>query len=338
MTLDRAVELVRARGAAAQLCVIRDGEVVLDEAYRCTPEALFWVFSASKPFVALQVHLLAQRGALALDDPVAKHWPGFGGQGKESVTIRQVLAHRSGVPVARGRVGDVRAMADWTRAVREVERARPVYAPGSVPAYHYLTYGTILGRLVELVSGSALRTFLSDNILEPLGLRDTFLGLPEARWPDRVPVRGTGPGGWLTASVVNSRTVRTATIPAAGISTTARDLARFYDVLRSGGRGVWTPETLAAARVPSSSGELDRFLRLPIRWSYGFQLGGGTGGPMGRLSSPQAYGHNGSNCCIGWADPTRGLEFAYLTNRIDVGAPGAVHLGQVADAVLAPAT
>jgi CubicO group peptidase (beta-lactamase class C family) len=332
-----AVDLMRSRGAPAQLCVIRRGEVVLDEAYRCDPGGLFWIFSASKPFVALLVHLLAQRGALSLSDPVAKHWPGFGQRGKESVTIRQVLAHRAGVPVARGRVGDVRAMADWPRAVREVEAARPVYAPGSVPAYHYLTYGTILGRLVELVSSSPLRTFLGDNILEPLGLHDTYLGLPEQRWPDRVPVRGAGPGGWLTASVVNSRTVRTAPIPGAGISTTARDLARFYDVLLSGGRGVWEPETLAAARVPSSDGEVDRFVRLPIRWSYGFQLGG-TGRPMGRLSSPETFGHNGSNCCIGWADPTRGLAFAYLTGRIDVGAPGAVHLGQVADAVLASAT
>ncbi len=332
-----AVELVRARDAAAQLCVIRHGEVVLDEAYRCEPGALFWIFSASKPFVALQVHLLAQRGALSLDDPVAKHWPGFGQRGKESITVRQVLAHRSGVPVARGRIGDVRAMADWPRAVREVERARPVYAPGSVPAYHYLTYGTILGRLVELVSGAPLRRFLGDNVLTPLGLHDTYLGLPEQRWPDRVPVRGSGPGGRLTASVVNSRTVRSAPIPGAGISTTARDLARFYDALLSGGRGVWTPETLAAARVPSSNGQLDRFVRLPVRWSYGFQLGGG-GRPMGELSSPETFGHNGSNCCIGWADPTRGLAFAYLTDRIDVSAAAAVHLGQVADAVLASAT
>ena len=75
--LARAVELVQARGVAAQLCVLRDGNVVLDRTVNCQPGSLFWTFSASKPFVALLVHLLAERGQLSLDEPVATYSAGF---------------------------------------------------------------------------------------------------------------------------------------------------------------------------------------------------------------------------------------------------------------------
>ena len=122
VVVARALDLVQARGAAAQLCVVREGQVVLDRGFGCSPHALFWTFSASKPFVALLVHLLAQRGELTLDDRVAEHWPRFGRHGKESVTIRQVLQHRSGLPVARGAARDALAMTDWDRAVRQVEQ------------------------------------------------------------------------------------------------------------------------------------------------------------------------------------------------------------------------
>jgi CubicO group peptidase (beta-lactamase class C family) len=325
---------MRGRGAAAALCVLRDGEVLLDLAVGCAPDALFWIFSASKPFVALSVHLLAQRGALALDDPVAAHWPDFGGYAKEAVTIRHVLQHRAGLPVARGRAADALTMASPARSVRAVERARPRYRPGAVPAYHWVTYGVILGELVRRVAGEPVDRFLRAEVLEPFGLRDTYLGLPDAQWPRHVPLRGVGLPGRVTQAVVNRRSTRSAVIPAAGISCTARDLARFYASLLAGS-SVFAPETLAAARFPSCSpGEVDRFLRLPVRWAQGFQLGGPDSTPMGRTSSPLTFGHNGSHCCIGWADPTRRLAFAYLTDRIAADPSGSVHFGHVADAVL----
>ena len=78
--------------------MLRDGEVMLDRATGCRPDDLFWIFSASKPYVAMLVHLLAEHGDLSLDDPVARHWPEFGRYGKEAITIRHVLRHRAGVP------------------------------------------------------------------------------------------------------------------------------------------------------------------------------------------------------------------------------------------------
>src|SRR5262249_35810556 len=121
--LDAAAALVEARGCPAQLCVISRGQVVLDRAYGCPTDGLFFLFSAGKPMVALLVHQLAERGLLGLDDPVARHWPEFGQRGKEAITIRHVLQHRSGLPVARSAVRDALAMTDWAASVRALEQA-----------------------------------------------------------------------------------------------------------------------------------------------------------------------------------------------------------------------
>jgi CubicO group peptidase (beta-lactamase class C family) len=343
--LARAVDLVRDRGAAAQLCVLLRGSVVLDRSFRCAPDDLFWIFSASKPFTALLVHRLAEQGRLALDEPVAAHWPEFAAHGKDAITIRQVLQHRAGVPFARGAVLDLLTIADWDHAVRAVERAYPTYPPGHTAAYHVVTYGVILGELVRRVTATALPDALRAAFLDPLGLRDTGLGITEQQWPRCVPVRGVDPAARVTARFVNHKDVRKAAIPSAGISTTARDLARFYQALLNDGEldgtRILARGTLAKAYEPSSAPkEVDRVIKLPIRWSHGFQLGGATrvphpAMPMGDSSSILTFGHNGSSCCIAWADPARGLVFAYLTDRLLAGAGGSPHLRDVSDAVIA---
>ena len=341
--MDDPRDLIRRRGAAAQLCVIRDGRVVIDAAVGCAPESLFWIFSTSKPYVALLVHRLAERGLLSLDEPVAAYWPEFAQRDKGGITVRHVLQHRAGLPVARSVAGDALAMTDWRRSVRALERARPRYAPGQVPAYHLLSYGFLLGEVARRVGGAPVEELLRGELLDPLGLGDTHLGLPDRLWPRRVPVRGVS-GARVSAAYLNRRATRRAVVPAAGVSATARDVARFYQMLVDGGTldgvRVLAPETIEAARRPSSEGEVDRFLRLAIRWSEGFQLGGpaddpASSRPMGRLSGPLTFGHNGSNCCLAWADPTRRLAFAYLTNLLLPGHDGARHQAAVSDAVLA---
>src|ERR1700761_7705792 len=150
--LRRVADLARIRGAASWIVVIRDGEVVLDRRSGCGPDALFYTFSVSKPFVALAIHLLAQRRMLSLDDPVAKYWPEYEANGKGDITIRHVLTHRSGVPFSSGSlVGDALAMTDWDRSIELAERARPRWKAGEVVAYQVLSFGFVLGEIVRRV-------------------------------------------------------------------------------------------------------------------------------------------------------------------------------------------
>jgi len=338
--LERALDLVRARGGAAQVCLVRDGTVVLDRAFGCEVDDLFWIFSTSKPFAALLVHRLAERGVLRLDDPLAQYWPAFAVHGKEAITVRHVLQHRSGLPVARSSVLDTLTMADWGRSVRALERARPRFAAGEGPAYQYVTYGFLLGELLRRVTGVPVRELLRTEILEPLGLHDTFLGLPDRHWGRAVPIRGRGSEARVAQAMVNRRRTRRAVIPAAGVSTTARDLALLYTALLDGDERLLKPETVALATTPTSDGTVDAFIGLPIRWSHGFQLGGPgldphRPRPMGRTSSPETFGHNGSNVCIAWADPTRRLVFVYLTNLLSPRGEGSVAQNGVSEAILA---
>jgi CubicO group peptidase (beta-lactamase class C family) len=347
--LAEVARLVRDRAVPAQLCVIHDDRTILDLAVNCRPDHLFWLFSASKPFVALLVHRLAEQGVIGLDQPVAAYWPEFGQHGKDEITVRHVLQHRSGLPVIRGSgslgaLGDALAMTGWQRSVRNIEQATPRHPPGGGPAYHFVSYGFILGELVQRVTGTPLRDVLGRAFLSPLKLTDTYLGLPPRLWSRHVGVRGEGPPGRLTQAVANRRATRQAIIPAAGISATARDVARFYQALLRGGEldgaRVLRPDTIAEAARPSSDGELDQFLKLRIRWSHGFQLGGPVPGrvtshPMGDSSGRETFGHNGSNACVAWADPARRLAVAYLTGQVPAGLDRARHPSQVSDAILA---
>ena len=342
--LEKIRNLITERGSPAQLCVHARGRPVLNEAFVCQPDSLFFLFSAGKPLVALSVHLLAQRGALSLDDPVAAHWPEFAQRGKQDITTRHVLQHRGGLPVARGMPVDALVMTDWDASIRAIEQAVPAYPPGEVVAYHILTFGFILGELVRRVTGLAARDFVAGELLGPLGVSDIYLGLPPSLWGRHVPVSGRGPGERVTQLVINRRVTREAVIPAASVSATATGMARLYQALLDGGQPVLRPDTVAAATRPSSDGEIDRYLHLPIRWSQGFQLGGERPGsaragggyaPMGALASRAAFGHNGSYVCLAWADPERQVVMAYLTGRLVSRSVGARHMSDVSDAVLA---
>jgi CubicO group peptidase (beta-lactamase class C family) len=343
--LGAAIDLVEARGAIAQLCVVRDGQVVVDRSFGCPPEALFWLFSASKPYVAIVIHQLVEAGWLHLDDAVAAYWPEFGHNGKLEITVRHVLRHRSGVSTAGSYLGDVRAMTDWDRSLRRIEEARPRWPIGTV-AYSPIAFGFILAEVAHRCSGRPIEELVQRSVLEPLGVADTYLGLPADQWEWHVPLRAAGPAGPFIQSVVNRRSTREAVVPAAGISATARDLAALYQALLLGGVGpggrLLRPETLAIAVEPSSEGEFDPVARAPIRWSQGFQLGGprsvpGAVSSLGATSSPRTFGHNGSSCCLGWADPDRRIAYAYLTNRVGRPKADLAHHAAVADAVLAAA-
>ncbi|MFD8289355.1 serine hydrolase domain-containing protein [Streptomyces lavendulae] len=342
--LQRLNDVVRARGGAAQLCVVRRGAVVLDRSYGCSADSLFLAYAATKPFAALAVHLLAERGLVELDRPVAAYWPEFAQQGKDAVTVRHVLQHRAGVPVGRGMVRTMRTARDWERSVRDLERARPRWPGGAVAAYHFMSFGFILGELVQRVTGRSFRDFVTSEFFTPLGLNDLHMGLPDNAWHRHVPARADHPSEWPNQWMSNRRGYRQAVIPSAGLSGTAAQLARFYQMLLEGGTldgvRVLGPESVAEARKPSGDGEKDASLKRPVRWSHGFMLGGPGPDPqdlarvMGGASSASAFGHAGTTSSVVWADPTRELVVAYLSNVQPEFGAGIERLREVSDLAL----
>ena len=322
-----AVELAAHRGGHWQLEVWCRGEHVISAGAGGSADVLFWLWSASKPFIALLVWQLAERGELDIDDPVARWWLEFGRRGKQDVMIRDVLQHRSGLPAGPGgRFADAAFMADWRRSNHRLAAAPLQTPPGERAAYHYLSYGFILGEVVRRASGRELPELMSERIFAPLQMTDTHLGVPVDRARDAVPMRMPGAIGALTTAVLNATRTRAAVIPAGGVSSTAADLARFYRAMLAGGEldgaRVAEPGTIAQMCVPTSDdGRPDGLLHYPLRWAQGFQLGGPALGwpavePFGRTSSPRTFGHNGSNVCTGYADPGNGLVVGYVSDQL----------------------
>ncbi|MEU6486652.1 serine hydrolase domain-containing protein [Streptomyces sp. NPDC046887] len=342
--LDRLTEVVRSRGGAAQVCVLRRGVPVLDRSFGCAPDSLFLLYAATKPFAALTVHLLAERGLIGLDEPVAAYWPEFARHGKGDVTVRHVLQHRAGVPAGRGMVRTMRTATDWQRSVRDLEEARPRWAGGEVAAYHFMSYGFILGEIVQRVTGRTFRDVLTSELFAPLGLDDLHPGLPDEAWGRHVPARADHPSEWPNQWMSNRRGYRQAVIPSAGVSGTAAQLARFYQMLLEGGTldgtRILLPESIAEARKPSNDGETDASLKRPVRWAHGFMLGGPGADPrhlsgvMGSRSDRGTFGHAGTTSSVVWADPTRELVFAYLSNIQPQFGAGIGRLREVSDLVL----
>ena len=337
------------RHFGAQLVVLRGGRVVLDRSVgstnrdhaRVTPRDRFVVYSLGKPFAALCVHLLAERGLLALDKPVSAYWPNYGQHGKQGVTVRQVLQHRTGSPMAgRGMLGvlaESSAIPNWAKSIRRIEEAAPWFAPGSAPAYQFFSYGFICGELVYRVTGKKIQEFFEENFARPLGLTRTSFGLPRSAWGERVVVHGRA------AFLFNWRRMREAVCPSATTSTTAREVAVFYEMLRRGGRtsgvGLLGEATIRAARQPSSEGEVDRFIKAPVRWSQAFLLGGvcsddDLGRIMGSESSRETFGFGGSSCCMAWCDPGRELVAVYLCNKSVPDPIGFAQLLDLSDLIL----
>ncbi|MDR1635226.1 MAG: beta-lactamase family protein [Bifidobacteriaceae bacterium] len=333
--------LADASGGAYSFLAVRRGEVVAEHRRGCGAASLFYCFSVTKPVTALAVHLLAERGQLDLDQPIASHWPEYGERGKQTITARQVLTHRAGVPISFGRlVFDLAMMTNWERSVRAAARARPRYPAGETVAYHVVSFGFILGELVRTVSGRPIRQFAREEFFRPLDM-DADLAVPADAENRAVRMRGKG-GNVVSPAYLNRPAARRAVVPAASMRTTARSLANFYQMLLDGGlagsgRRVLAQSTVEEALKVSSDGEIDRTLGQRQRYSQGFQLGGlpGVVRGMGTRSPDSAFGHNGSGVCTAWAEPAEGLIFIYLSNTARMIRPGLSFAAALSDAAWA---
>ncbi|MEV5589826.1 serine hydrolase domain-containing protein [Nonomuraea pusilla] len=152
------------------------------------------VFSTTKGVTAACAHLLAERGELDLDAPVAAYWPEFAANGKDRLPVRWLLTHQAGLPAIDRPVTPAQALA-WEPMVTALAAQRPLWEPGTGHGYHAHTYGWLVGEVVRRVSGRSLGTYLAEEIAAPLGL-DLWIGLPAAELPrvSRLVTDPAGPG------------------------------------------------------------------------------------------------------------------------------------------------
>ncbi|WP_330346477.1 beta-lactamase family protein [Streptomyces longwoodensis] len=335
------------RGAA--LAVYRDGHRVVDlwGGTRDVDGSLPWergtaqiVRSATKGVVSAALLLLHQRGELDLDAPVRTYWPEYKAAGKEHTRVRDLLAHRAGVPVL-DRPLTLAEAADPDLAAAAVAAQAPVWEPGTAHGYHAQTFSWLTGELVRRVTGRSAGAWIAEHLAGPAAA-DFWLGLPAAEAhrvgrvgrlqapepagalrvrPKRAVADAYADPGSLTrrafAAITplpdeNDPAYRAAVLPASNGIATADGLARVYAALIGevdGGNRLFTPDTVELARGERSAGP-DRVLVVPTRFGLGPMLHG-TASP---LLSPGSFGHPGRGGALGFADPESGIAFGYVTN------------------------
>ncbi|GII79283.1 esterase [Sphaerisporangium rufum] len=307
------------------------------------------VFSTTKGVTAACAHLLAERGELDLDAPVADYWPEFAVNGKERIPVRWLLTHQAGLPAIDHPITPAQAIA-WHPMVDALAAQRPWWEPGTDHGYHALTYGWLVGEVIRRVTGRGVGAFLAKEIAAPLGL-DLWIGLPETERhrvsrivtapagrpapmdldalpePVREVMRAYADPASLTMRAMNAVTPpldhndpaeQAAEMPSTNGICTARSLARFYAALigEVDGHRILAPGTLAAATAERARG-VDRVLRVPVRIGTGF----GLPTPDAFWFGPRAFGFPGFGGSLGFADPATGLAFGYVMNNVADGTP-----------------
>ncbi|MGV4886437.1 serine hydrolase domain-containing protein [Streptomyces viridosporus] len=355
----------------AAVCVYRYGRPVVDlwggvadpETGRpWTRDTLQLVYSATKGATATATHMLAERGALDLDAPVAKYWPEFAANGKADIPVRWLLSHQAGLIALDQPVPLNEALA-WHPMAAALAAQRPLWTPGTTHGYHGRTWGWLVGEVIRRVSGRSPGRFFADEIAAPLGL-DFFIGLPTGerdrvshmvyRRPDvdltTVPAESLPEelreqvAAWHDPDSFSNRAyavtdpaeidfdspeVQAAELPASNGIGTGRALARMYAALIGEVDGVrlLTPETLASATKEQVGGK-DQVMLISSRFSSGYMLPTETN-PM---TGPNAFGHTGRGGSLGFADPEHGIAFGYVMNHI-IGGADDVRATSLVDAV-----
>src|SRR5471032_176822 len=194
------LEAQAADPGGAQLCVYRHGEPVVDLWAGWDPandrpyggDGVGVLMSCTKGVVATGVHILADRGLIDFDAPMARYWPQFGQAGKHAITVRTRLSHAAGLMGYDPEAGMGPAeQFDFERSVSEVEKMAPLWAPGTASMYHFITFGVLAGELIRRVDGRSPGRFIAEEIAGPLEI-DLWLGLPPDQEARRVPHFRTG--------------------------------------------------------------------------------------------------------------------------------------------------
>ncbi|MEV5174107.1 serine hydrolase domain-containing protein [Streptomyces flaveolus] len=343
-------ENFRERGElGAAVAVTVAGETVVDlwggsaDAARARPwarDTVVNVWSTTKGPVALCAHILADRGLLDLDAPVATYWPEFAAEGKDKVLVRHLLSHRSGLSGLR-EPHTLEELYDWELTTARLAATAPWWEPGTRSGYHALTYGFLVGEVVRRVSGLRPGAFLEREVTGPLGL-DFTVGLPErdsgraaelvhppaaSRSEQAAVFSQLAPAALAAltnplvgAAEANTPAWRAAEIPAANGHGTARAVAALYGVFAGrgsyGGRRILSPE--AAERVREGQGRCrDLVIGAGFEGETEVGLGLWLSGPQRSYGpNPRAFGHDGFGGSCGLADPDARVSLGYVMNRM----------------------
>lgn len=312
------------------------------------PDAPQSLFSASKMVTALLVHKLAERGRLSLADRVADYIPAFGQHNKGEITIRDLLAHRAGVPYIPPEHTDPSVLSDWDEIIRVICDQPLHYPNANTQAYHALTSGFIAGELVRRAGDIELRDALREWIAEPLGCRYLTYGAEPWFRDQRARNAFTGPQPPWPLSTIFQRILAlpfkraveasetdaflSTVIPAGNIYASADDLCRVTEMLRNGGTldgaQVLAPETVDEIRRPVGRIRRDRTLHFPIRFSAGCMLGENPVGLYGPFCG-SAFGHLGFISVLGWTDPRRAISVAFLNTGKHISLDGLLRMQRV---------
>lgn len=323
----------------AQLYVSRRGEVIADVALGearpgvvMRPDTLTLWLSAGKPITAIAVAQLVERGRLDFDDPVGKHLPEFAQGGKESVTVRHLLTHTAGFREADKLAEGL----PWSEMIARIcaTPLEPGWVPGGKAGYQTISSWMVLGELIRRVDGREPGRYAREEIFEPLGLRDAWLGVPEeklAGYGERMGMMYySGRTEFRVHPFWNAAEDFAACRPGSGARGPIRELGRFYEALLAVLRGdptsvsVVSTSTVREMTRRHREGLFDQTFQHTLDIGLGFIVNSNRYGAetvpygYGRHASEETFGHSGSQSSCAFADPEHELVVAWHCN----GQPG----------------
>jgi len=333
--------LERGEDVGASFCATVEGETVVDlwggwaDPGKTRPwaaETIVNVYSTTKTMTALTALLVADRGELDFDAPVAKYWPEFAANGKAGVKVSHLMSHSAGLSGWKEKLV-TEDLYDWEKMTSLLAAQAPYWAPGTAPGYHALTQGYLVGEVVRRITGKSLGTVFRQEIAEPLGA-DFWIGLPasqDGRVAELIPPppgQAVGDGDGQTelqrnmsnnpgidVSATKTRGWRGAEIPAAGGTGNARSVAEIHAILANGGvakgKRFMSEAGCRKALELQVEGE-DLILAGPARFGMGFGLSGGVV-PLPNPNSIYWGGYGGSLIII---DMDARTTFAYAMNKM----------------------
>lgn len=295
------------------------------------PDTPVCLFSASKAVTALLVHMLVEDGKINLLDPVSFYCPEFGQHGKEKITVHQVLSHRAGIP---GIPNNTREDILWDSKTiwKLLCEAEPIAVDGGHLAYHAVTGGYVLEKVIEAATGESIEAYIDRKLRQPMRMHNFTYGIELERFDEIATNYMTGPTppfplSWLIRRALgadiytverlcNDPRFQDAVIPAGNIASTAEEIGRFFQMMLDQGRWqdqqVCSPLTIRRATQQYGGLHIDRTMMVPMRYSAGLMLGGDPAGIWG-MNTEGAFGHMGLLTKLCWADPRRELSVALLT-------------------------